>query len=152
MRTVTLLLCLVPSIAAAQVPTLAVGSRLRVYQPAVSRIEGTLMAQTADSLTVASVRATRALIPSARVGRIQVSEGEKASAGALKGAKIGGVLGLAGGLFLAALASDLDSGFRGEDFAVLSVAGMFNGALYGAVIGAVVGAEKWTTVYRSGVR
>ena len=147
MRHAALLLCVIPSVAFAQVPSMVVGARLRVDQVAATRVEGTLMAQTSDSLTMASVGALRTLIPSANVMKIQVSEGKKASAGFFKGAKVGAVIGVATGLLLAAAVNDVDGSTEGVGGMVAYMT--FSTAVWGGGIGALIGAEKWTTVYRS---
>ena len=106
------------------------------------------MAQTSDSLTVASVGAIQTRIPSMNVLHIQVSEGKKASAGFVKGAKIGAVIGLISGLLLASTVASID-GSATDELSGMVVYTTFSSAVWGGAIGALVGAEKWTTVYRS---
>jgi hypothetical protein len=135
--------------ASAQAPTLMAGSRLRVYTDA-GRSEGTLMAQTGDSLTIAESGAVRRVIPFAAVSRIQASAGKSHGSGAIKGAKIGAVIG--GGLgVLVGLAISTDGSCTGSgcDSApiTLGLIEAAGGALWGLAIGGAVGAEKWETVY-----
>jgi hypothetical protein len=153
MRKTILTLSLFAVSAGAQVPTLMAGSRLRVQTAGAGRIEGTLMSQTPDTLTIAQSGAVQRKIPSGVVGRIQASQGKSHGAGAIKGGKIGAIVG--GGLgLLVGLAISADGSCTGEgcDAAPITV-GLVQaaaGAIWGLAIGGIVGAEKWTTVYAPG--
>lgn len=154
----------IPVMLAAQTPAIAIGTRVSVDMHDKSRIEGTLMAQSAESLAVASPRAVRTGISSEHVARVRRSEGKTHARGAVKGLKIGTII---GGGFAAYFAlvitertgTDARSAYDGprtgegsaydgpETVAGLATLMVASGAFYGVIIGAIVGAEKWTTVY-----
>ena len=143
-------LVLAPTIVAAQAQPIPLGSRVRIEMHDKSRIEGTLMAQSAESLAVASPRAVRTGISSEYIARVRRSEGKSHAHGAVKGLKIGA--GIGGGMATLIFGGAMLAGgsVTGDDFSFVAGAmfgGVFGGALYGVIIGGIVGAEKWTTVY-----
>lgn len=156
-RTVVALVFAGAVAANAQVPTLVPGARVRIETTQLrDRVEGTLMSQTSDSLVVASVGAVRTTLPASFVTKIKASEGKSHGAGAIRGIKIGAIIGGAVGLLVAAAYHEDYSTTTGTDqsnellaFAALEAAG---GAIWGAAIGGIVGTEKWTTVYEAPVR
>lgn len=89
MRRALLLIFLgVPLAGGAQVPTIIPGARVRVEtRQTDKRLEGTLMSQTADSLTIASVGAIRTVVPSGSITTIRVSQGKSHGAGAIRGSR-----------------------------------------------------------------
>src|SRR3954466_5136400 len=102
LRMTVFLSALVATAARAQVPALASGSRLKVEMTSGQKIEGTLMSQTQDSLVIAAGGALITGLPSANVGRISSTLGKSHSAGAIKGTKIGVVIGGGLGVLLGA--------------------------------------------------
>jgi hypothetical protein len=135
---------------AAQLPTLLPGSRVRVEADPQSKIQGTVMSQTRDSIVVAASGAVHTTLPSGDVSLVKVSLGKSHMTGAIKGAKIGAVvLGGLGALFGYAL-GDLEN-YDAADYAAVAAGSAFYGALWGAGIGSLIGAEKWKTVYRRDV-
>lgn len=140
----------VPVILTAQTPAIALGTRVRIEMHDKSRIEGTLMAQSAESLAMASPRSVHTGVSSEFIARVRRGEGRSHGHGAVKGIKIGaGIVGGATAIIFsgAALASGEAQGEALGVVAVFTFAGALSGAFYGAIIGGVVGAEKWTTVY-----
>ncbi len=148
MRHALLLIFLGASQADAQFPSIIPGARVRVEGLNHRKLEGTLMSQTADSITIAAVGAILTTVASGSLTRVRVSQGKSHGAGAIKGMKIGGGIGLGVGL-LAGLVSP-----PGERAAIgMSVAGgALGGVIWGAAIGSIVGAAKWTTVYTAPLR
>ena len=142
-----LLLLAVPAAAEAQVRDVLPGSRVRVQSVSHDqRLEGTLMSHAPDSMVVAVSGAVRTAVPYVSVSRLQVSHGKSRSAGAIKGMKIGGMIGGGTALLLAAsLAGTGDITL--ED--VIAFTGVYavSGGLWGLAIGSLVGAEQWRTVY-----
>lgn len=136
------------SLASGQVPQLAPGAHLKVDRLDGPRIEGTLMSQSNDTLTIAAEGAVITPVAAAAVGRIKASAGKSHGAGAKKGAKIGAVIGGGFGLLTGLLYDNADIGFNGSQAPILfGVVGAAEGAIYGVLIGAIVRAQKWTTVY-----
>jgi hypothetical protein len=146
------------STATAQLPPLATGARLKIDGASRQRLEGTLMAQSPDSLTIAAAGAVITSVPASAVGRIQASQGKSRGAGAKKGAKIGAIIGgglgvLVGAAFMnetRTTSSEFGDGASAP--LAFGLVGAAEGALYGLIIGAIAGAEKWTTVYERPVR
>jgi hypothetical protein len=150
-RHVLSILLLLPAAGEAQVPSLIPGSRVRVESRAFRKeLEGTVMAQTADSVTIASVGAVKTVLAHSSIYRVRVSEGKSHGAGAVKGAKIGAGIGGVLGLALGFAAAEIE----GNQALVLPVTMLYasSGALWGLGIGGIVGAEKWTTVHASPLR
>ena len=146
MRT-TMMLMLLTTVAGAQLPELAPGSRLKLDLTDRRKVEGTLMSQTADSLVVAAEGAVITRLPASSVGRIQSTMGKSRGAGAKKGAKIGAIIGGSFGLVVG-LAAYSDPDYRGAEAPILwGLVGAADGALYGVVIGAIAGSQNWKTVY-----
>ena len=143
-------LVLAPTIVAAQAQPIAIGTQVRIEMHDKSRIEGTLMAQSAESLSVASPRGVHTGISSEYIARVRRGDGKSHAQGAVNGLKIGAGIGggmatlIFGGAILAG--GDVSTGALGS-VAGYVFGGVFGGALYGVIIGAIVGAEKWTTVY-----
>lgn len=150
-RALLFLLLGVGPAATAQMPTLVQGGRLRVEAPGHRKeIEGTLLSQTADSLTIAALGAVRTTVASASVWRIKESRGKSHGMGAVRGLKIGSAFGAVGGLVVGPVLVS-DTGSFARDYSTnmigLAASSAITGAMFGLVIGAVAGAEKWTTVY-----
>lgn len=133
----------------AQTVPIPIGARVRVEMCDKSRLDGTLMMRTADSVAVALPRAVRTVVATEYISRVRRSEGKSHGHGAVKGLKIGAVIGggattlVMGGAYLGSSAENKDATW----VAFFAAAGAMTGALYGGVIGAIVGAERWTTVY-----
>ena len=135
--------------AAAQLPSLPVGQRIRVDMDLPrARVAGALISQTDDSLFIAYQNARRS-IESSTIVRISASSGKSRPRGAMRGLKVGAVIG--GGLTLLVFGSGyLVASRRADDIPALAgwtVGGTLTGAVYGTLIGAAIGAERWTPVY-----
>jgi hypothetical protein len=150
-----LLLLTVTSAAGAQLAELQPGARVRIQAPGIvaGRYTGTVLARTADTLSIGSPNTAPVRIPVDRITSAEVSRGSSRGLGALQGLKWGVPIGLAFGVLLAASSDnpdDLycngfdncgtsDSHFRTE----MIIGGLFSGAFWGAGIGALVGRERW---------
>jgi hypothetical protein len=142
-----LLLLAVPAAAGAQLRDVLPGSRVRVQSVSSDqRVEGTLMSHSPDSMVVAVSGAVRTALPYVSVSRLQVSHGKSRGAGAIRGMKIGAMIGGGTALLLAASLSGTEE-IALED--VVAVTGVYaiSGGLWGLAIGSLVGAEQWRTVY-----
>ena len=152
-RLAMLLATVVPVALTAQTPTLLPGSRLRVNAPGYgSKITGTLMSQTPDTIEVAEAGAVLRRIPWTSVREVRASTGKSHGAGAAKGAMIGAIAGGAvAGVSLLFISSDNGSyyDFSGSVFVAMGAA---VGAEWGVVIGGIIGAEKWQRVYSAPLR
>ena len=133
----------------AQASQLLPGSRVRLEsQDFGRRIEGTVMSHQGDSVIVASAGSMRTAVSHSSITRARASTGKSRSAGAVKGAKIGAMLGGGVGLAMALLFASGDYPLlNGDDVVPFTLMYATSGAMWGLGIGAVVGAEKWTTVY-----
>jgi hypothetical protein len=144
-------------LAAAQVPAIAAGTRVRVDAPGPTvRLTGTVRSQSADSIAIETTEATRT-VPLASVRRVDVSAGVSSRDGAIRGMKIGGLAlgGTAAALLLAAYVVSPTNNCAGDMcyFPLYLVPAVVTvGGLSGVVIGSVVGAEHWDTVYPAPVR
>jgi hypothetical protein len=151
MRKMMLMLTLFAAAAGAQVPALATGSRLKIELTNHRRVEGTLLSQTADSLVIAADGARITPLPSSGVGRVKSTLGKSHGAGAIKGTKIGLVVGGAFGALLGLAVMNDDSYTYDFDKnaapVVFGAVGAVEGAFYGVIIGAIAGAQDWKTVY-----
>lgn len=87
-----ILMCVLPAVAAAQLPAVAVGSRVRIESSEMGRVKGTLLAQSADSLIVESWRDGRTPISTKSISRFSTSLGRSHSQGAKKGFGYGAVI------------------------------------------------------------
>lgn len=151
MRCTALLFCLsLSSVGAAQLPVISPGALVRVeVLETHKKLTGTLMAQEADSLTIAAPGATT--VQTTSIKRIRLSEGRSRGRGAIHGAKIGAVV-VGGGfalLFIGAyaLSSEPNKSGLAPWVGVALVVGGIEGALIGGIIGAARGGEKWSTIY-----
>jgi hypothetical protein len=145
------------AVARAQVPTIPLGTRVRLDAPRPNAgLVGTVRSQSADSIVIDSDDSTRA-ISLASVKRIDVSEGRSSVDGALRGMKIGG-LGLGGAMAVFLVASYVASpnnNCGGADECLDPIAALpylvpasaLIGGLAGAFIGAIAGAERWSGLY-----
>lgn len=148
MRFLILTLLLLASPADAQLADLLPGSRLRVESTALpSRIEGTLMSHEGAALVIAHSGALRTIVPTPSVTRVRVSHGKSHATGAVKGIKVGAIVGGVVTALLVFSMAGMDT--DGEDIVGLGSSMAMAGASYGAIIGVIVGAEKWTTVYQT---
>lgn len=151
-----LLALLVPALAACLLPPTRAGAQLAELQPAArvrlrapgviaGRLQGVVIARTADTVTIATPSAAPLQVPLARITSAEVSRGKSHRDGALKGLKWGTGLGLVSGI-LGAIGYEECTGddcrdelTRGEAFTTSLV----GGALVGAGIGAMIGSEHW---------
>jgi len=150
------------ALAAAQVPTIPVGTRVRVEAPGPNtRLTGTVTAQSADSIAIETTEATRT-VSLAWVRRVDVSRGVSHRDGAIRGMKIGGLAlgGTIAALLLAGYFASPDNNCGGADecfnfgpapVLLVPVAAIVGG-VSGAVIGSLVGAEHWDSIYPTRAR
>ena len=142
-------------VASAQSVTLAAGSRVRVTAPAVldRRVEGHVVAGGPDSLGISflegwnSPKPTTMTVPASAVQRIEVYAGRSRGRGALRGAAIGGLLGVG---FAMATSKDRNSDARSADDSLSHgtyvAAGAFLFGGVGALLGGIIGTERWVRV------
>jgi len=132
-------------------PTLAPGSRVRVEAPAVhgGALIGQIEALDAASLRVQLQTGGVITVPRDAIVRIDTSEGRRPNK--LRGAVIGGCVGLVGGLVVAAQSREEDDrsfspGFDRsvEVIGTLTLAGV--GAGLGTLVGAMIRTERWQEV------
>jgi hypothetical protein len=144
-------LALFTTVAGAQLPEMAAGSRLKLDLVGYQKVEGTLMSQTPDTLVIAADGARVTRLPASSVGRIKSTLGKSHGAGAKKGAKIGTIIGAGFGVLLGLAVMGDDTYDYTFDKSAAPVAfglvGAAEGAIYGVVIGAIVGAQNWKTIY-----
>jgi len=150
-----LLLFTVASVAHAQLVELQPGARVRIQAPGIvaGRYTGTVLARTADTLSVGSPNTAPVRIPIDRITSAEVSRGSSRGLGALQGLKWGIPIGLGIGVLTAASSDNPDdiycSGFdncgRSDSSykTELIASGILGGAIWGAGIGALVGRERW---------
>ena len=114
---------------------------------------GSVMTQTADSLTIGEGRSAQRAIAASRVSKIAVSAGASRSAGARKGALIGAGIGcLLGGVAGGGTSSAIDGHSSGDVVVESAAVGAGLGLLFGAGIGALIRAERWSTIYHRSTR
>jgi hypothetical protein len=132
----------------AQPPTIAPGQRIKVETFRPSKVSGTMLSQTDDSLFVGHKNASQG-IEWAAIRRISASNGKSHSEGAWRGIKVGAAAGTGIALVIFGGAWLVES--REVDqlpwVAVFTGAGTITGVVYGAIIGGAIGAEAWRTVY-----
>lgn len=142
---IALLLPLAP--AAGQVAELQPGARIRVRAPTVvaGRVDGTVIARSADSVTMTVPGGPSLRLPIAAITAAEVSRGRSRRDGAMKGLAWGTGIGAALGL-LSELGGEecpddrCDDGYSTGEYLAAS---LVSGAALGAGIGAIVGAEHW---------
>jgi hypothetical protein len=127
------------------------GARVRLSAPSAlgQTLTGTVLARPHDSVTVARQGTLPVTIALADLRSLEISEGKSRSAGAKRGAIIGGsILGVLGIVAAAAAEScKPDVVFDCYEFSWSAVPlTIASGALYGAGIGALIGREKWQTL------
>ena len=129
--------------AEAQLAELIPGVHVRVRAPGslAGRFAGTVVARTADSLTIASDEGVPVQLPLSRLTAVEISRGQSRSKGAMKGMLWGGGIGLAAGLI-----SDSGQENCTRDCILRSEMigyGLLGGIMWGAGIGAIVQSERW---------
>jgi hypothetical protein len=132
--------------AMAQIPTMDVGTLVRVRHGVSQRVEGKVQGHTPDTLTVVSWKGDHAL-PVASIWRVDVANGRSRGAGARRGVKIGSFAGA--GVSLCWVGAWLTQPTR-NDLPILGgmvATSMLMGVLYGSVIGTMTGATRWETAY-----
>ena len=164
-RTVAALMLIASSVAGfagAQVPTIPLGTHVRLDLPKPNDgLAGTLTFQSADSIVITTRDSFSLVLAVASVRRIDVGGDVSHSDGMLRGMKIGG-LGLGGvmaGLLLADAVTSASCNPRaGECLSPLAVmpylvgTAVVVGGLAGGIVGGLVGRERWETVYATGLR
>lgn len=137
---------------AAQLPTISGGTRVRIETlPTGEKITGTLFAQTADSIAIASGGLVRVL-PSESIARMQVSSGRSHTQGAYHGMRLGTLIGGAtGAVIFGTTYASYPGPKQPSELLAFIAASAFSGAFYGAIIGGAVGSESWTPVYNNRV-
>ena len=123
---------------------LASGARVRVTPVQSERFEGTAERLSMDTLTVAIAGGSVVVrYPTARLERLEVSEGRDRGASALTAAHMGTWIGaIAGGAILGGATSR-----DGLAIFVGAVAGGLEGAAFGAIGGALLARERWRDVW-----
>ena len=143
-----------PASIVAQAPTIPAGTRVKVETHQRTRVAGTLMSQTRDSIIVAAPGAIRTVVASEAVTRIAVSKGRSRVHGALRGMRVGSVV-IGGGTAVIMTVAFVDGGV-GENnvgpFVVLTAIGAAMGAIYGGTMGVLFPVERWFTVYSASSR
>lgn len=143
--TAALLLVAPATPALAQLTEVAPGARVRIQAPGIvaGRYEGTVIARTRDSLTLASSATPPVTIAAARITSLEISRGSSRTDGAMRGlawsVPIGVGLGLA---FLPGLHDCTTCGNKPSDVGVVLQMAI-GSAMWGAGIGAIVGRERW---------
>jgi hypothetical protein len=154
-----LIASLVAGFAGAQVPTIPLGTRVRLDLPKPNDgLTGTLTFQSADEITISTRDSFSLVVAVASVRRIDVSGGVSHPDGTMRGMKIGG-LGF-GGVMAALLIADAVTsvGARDKLFNPLAAIpylvppAVVVGGLAGGIVGGLVGREHWDTVYSAGLR
>lgn len=131
------------------------GARIRISAPSIGRcrIVGFLIAQRDEAVLIKPGSSPARLIPLEVVSRLEVSRGKGARS---TSALLGGLIGLFGGMYLGAIATNAVVSGEMDDGAGVVAAGAllggFVGLLSGAVAGAVMGRERWETVQLSRFR
>jgi hypothetical protein len=152
LRVALLLFLTAPAPATAQLAKSAgitAGTRIRVETAAPkSTLVGIFLSESVDSLSVAVGRSGNTVVSSASVNRLSVTQGKSHGRGAVKGIKIGSMIGGALALALFGGAFLTDPSTDGLPMLAGYVAGgMISGAVYGAIIGGAIGTDSWRTVY-----
>jgi len=142
-------------IASAQLPTIPVGTRVRVSAASPNGdVVGDIVSESADSIGVDTRAGTR-FVPLATVKRLDVSMGRSHSEGGSRGLAIGAI---GGGAIVATLLAvghfTYDDKCPAEECLdplpfglVLVPAGIVAGSIAGAIVGALAGSEQWHTAY-----
>ena len=146
------LFALLPVAGVAQVPSVALETRIRVeVSDTGKKLVGNLLSQSSDSLTVAAPWAKA--VASAAITRMWQSDGRSHGRGLLRGMGIGG--GIGGGvttvIIFGAIVAEQGE-INGGAFVVAGAFGLIGaleGAILGGIIGGAIGREKWKTIYSS---
>src|SRR3954471_5001599 len=101
-RTLLVFLLAVPVGTRAQLPRLTPGTLVRLEVP--GQIDGTLIAQTSDSLTIAPAGFAPMSVATTAIQRIKIGELKSIAGGATTGAAFGAAIGGGTGLLLGGLA------------------------------------------------
>ena len=135
--------------AQAQLTELQPGTRVRVEASGIvaGRYVGTVLASTADTMTIGSPDRLPLAIPTARISAIEVSRGKSKMEGAKRGVLWGAPIGLALGAFAAAMPTcDRGRYNNCDDYPTdveFVVGNLVGSVVIGAGIGALIGREKW---------
>lgn len=158
--TLTTLLAL-SGLGAQGTPSVVSGSRVRLWavEPHISKVAGTIIAITPESLTfrpsdfpvtMSTRQATDGLfrLSTQRVTRLDVSAGHRSrGSGAARGARWGALAGLGAALVAAAISTGSCSGETcGIEWFLFPPAGVAAGLAVGAVAGVAVPDERWLRV------
>ena len=139
------LLIAFPQFAQAQYAEARPGARVRVEAPGVlaSGHVATILARSADSLTLGSPDLAPLTIPVSRITRLELSRGTSRSEGAIRGAEWGAGVGVVLGLaFLPVAHSCRTCSDQSTDASIVTQ--MVLGSItWGVGIGALVGRERW---------
>jgi len=147
--------CLAFPTGAQDLASLQRGVRIRVQPNVGDSRTGTYVGVSSDSLHYMneSSKSVSAVIPMDQVKSVQVSAGRGRGQGLLRGALIGGALGLVGGAILgAATYSDSGDGWcffacsRGETALLFGTLLGGGGAIGGSIYGGIKGSERWRAV------
>ncbi len=131
------------SSADAQLTNLIPGVRARIRAPGSvrGRLTGTVVAKTADSLSIATENGVPVQLPLSRLTAVEISQGKSRSKGAMKGALWGGGVSLLLALVPAPAQEDCTSNCTSRaGYLAFAVPGF---VLTGAAIGAGVQSESW---------
>ena len=147
------LLSLSSSRLVAQAVEIHPGTRVRIEAPGAlsSRLEGTVVSHTADSMVVVR-ESTVYRLSLGEVSRLEVHTGKDRLAGARRGALIGGVIGVGWGILVVASGFDEPLCYTEEPCGEAPPAGETivastgAGAVWGGLIGAWVGRKRWDPV------
>ncbi len=132
----------------AQVAELRPGVRVRVRAPSTvaGRLTGTVIARSADSVSLASPNAVPMQVPLSALTSVEVSRGKSRRDGAVRGVLWGAGVGAGFGLLVLAAPDYCEQAYapgtpcsRNEDASAM----VLGSVLTGALIGAIVGRERW---------
>lgn len=134
------------SVAASAQSELRPGTRIRITAPGAvaGRLAGTLLAHSADSLTIGSPSLAPLTIAKARIAQLEVSRGSSRAEGAKRGLLWAAPIGA--GITALAAASARDCGTCNPERTVTAEEAanlMISVMVWGAGIGALMGRERW---------
>lgn len=121
------------------------GARVRVEAPGIvaGRYEGTVLARSADTLTLGNPSGAPVALPLGAIRSLEISRGKSRTTGAVRGMMWGAPIGAALGIFGIATAEECTGCFESVGDAEALAAFTIAGLLWGAGIGAIVGRERW---------
>ena len=139
------LLFALPRIAHAQYVEVRPGARVRIEAPGVlaRSYVATVIARSADSITLASPESAPLTLPMARISRLEISRGSSRADGALLGTAWGAGIGAALGALMSPSVNSCSQCSNRVGAGEVVAQMVIGGVVWGAGIGAILGRERW---------